>query len=114
MEGKRKIAVLGDMLELGEFSAEAHRKIGEILGDYGCSALFAYGPMSAETAAAAAAAGVFSRHYAEQEALIRDLRAYVAEGDILLVKGSRGMKMERVIQQLLKELAEVFREEEKK
>ena len=64
----------------GGFSAEAHRKIGEILGDYGCSALFAYGPMSAETAAAAAAAGVFSRHYPEQEALIRDLQGYVAEG----------------------------------
>ena len=114
MEGKRKIAVLGDMLELGEFSAEAHRKIGEILGDYGCSALFAYGPMSAETAAAAAAAGVFSRHYPEQEALIRDLQGYVAEGDILLVKGSRGMKMENVIKQLLKEFGEIVREEEKK
>ncbi|HHU82776.1 MAG TPA: UDP-N-acetylmuramoyl-tripeptide--D-alanyl-D-alanine ligase [Firmicutes bacterium] len=119
MEGKRKIAILGDMLELGEFSAGAHRKIGEILGDYGCSALFAYGPKSAETAAAAAAAGVFSRHYPEQEALIRDLQAYVAKGDILLVKGSRGMKMEKVIKELLEQLVcararESFREEEKR
>jgi UDP-N-acetylmuramoyl-tripeptide--D-alanyl-D-alanine ligase len=119
MEGRRRIAVLGDMLELGEFSAEAHRKIGEILGDYGCAALFAYGPRSAETAAAATAAGVFSCHYLEQEALVRDLQAYVTEGDILLVKGSRGMQMENIIKQLLKELAraharESFREEKTK
>lgn len=111
MKGRRKIAVLGDMLELGEISAEAHRKTGEILGDYGCSALFAYGPLSAATAAAAAAAGIFNRHYTKQEALVRDLRAYVCRGDILLIKGSRGMKMERVIKQLLEPM---FREEQTK
>lgn len=99
----RKIAVLGDMLELGEISGQAHRETGNMVADYGCTALFAYGPRSEETVAAAAEAGVFSRHYADKKRLIRDLKNYLAPGDHVLVKGSRGMKMEEIVEELLGE-----------
>ncbi|NLM37017.1 MAG: UDP-N-acetylmuramoyl-tripeptide--D-alanyl-D-alanine ligase, partial [Firmicutes bacterium] len=53
----RKIAVLGDMLELGPLAREAHQQIGELTAAYGCVALFAYGPLSAATVEGAAQKG---------------------------------------------------------
>lgn len=102
----RKIAVLGDMLELGEISGRAHRETGRMVADYGCAALFAYGPRSEETVAAAAEAGVISRHYTDKNLLIRDLKNYLTPGDNVLVKGSRGMKMEEIVRELLREETE--------
>jgi|SRR5690554_2621738 len=102
MDG-RKIAVLGDMLELGEISTGAHRETGGMVADYGCTALFAYGSRSAQTAAAAAEAGVFTRHYTDKNILIRDLKKYLVHGDNVLVKGSRRMKMEEIVRELLEE-----------
>lgn len=101
---KRRIAVFGDMLELGKISKEAHQEIGVALGDYGCCALFALGPESKETVSMAKTKGVRARHYQEKTDLLRDLLAYISTGDAILVKGSRGMKMEEIVSGIMKRL----------
>ncbi len=101
--GGRKIAVLGDMLELGELSGEAHYQIGELVAKYGCAALFAFGPESKETARAAENLGLLARHFLDKAALWTELNAFLIPGDTVLVKGSRGMRMEEIVEKMLAE-----------
>jgi UDP-N-acetylmuramoyl-tripeptide--D-alanyl-D-alanine ligase len=98
--GGRAVAVLGDMLELGAFEAEAHRALGEEAAKAGLAALAAFGPASRATAEAARAAGLDAFHAEELEPLVAWARASVRPGDVLLVKGSRGMKLERLVEAL--------------
>ncbi len=99
-EGK-KIAVLGDMLELGDRSVHEHAKVGVVLSDLGLEYLFTFGQYSNATAAAAKA--LVSRHFEDKAALIRELTEFVKAGDVVLVKGSRGMQMEKVVTALTDE-----------
>jgi len=104
----KKIAVLGDMLELGEGSAAAHRAIGETAARLGLDYLAAFGPQGAETVRAAREQGLDparARSFADKEELtawLADLigRQGLAGEDWLLVKGSRGMRMESVLDTL--------------
>jgi UDP-N-acetylmuramoyl-tripeptide--D-alanyl-D-alanine ligase len=98
----RKIAVLGDMLELGENEAALHEEIGRRLDPEKIHALFAFGPLSEHIVRAASAVypkGT-ARAYREKAELIRDLAAFVRPGDLVLVKGSRGMALEEVVSSL--------------
>jgi UDP-N-acetylmuramoyl-tripeptide--D-alanyl-D-alanine ligase len=97
-KGGRRIAVLGDMLELGAEAAELHRQIGAEAAQR-CDVLILLGAMAGETAAGARQQGmpadrvqIVSSH---AEAADR-LRSLLRPGDRLLVKGSRGMQMEKV------------------
>ncbi len=98
----RRIAVLGDMLELGAASAEQHRAVGTLAGTLGLAALHLYGDFAADAAAGAArgmpaaAIHVHATHAALAAALAPELRA----GDWVLVKGSRGQRMEEVVRLL--------------
>ena len=99
----RKIAVLGGMLELGDFAAQAHYEVGRAAAS-AADALFAYGGNSAEYVRGAKDAGMGeARCFPTHEALTEALRGAVRPQDTLLVKGSRGMKMERVLQLLFDE-----------
>ena len=93
----RKIAVLGDMLELGAAAEEAHRDIGKKVAELGFAALVTYGPQARWMHEEAEAAGC-NAHHAETHAEAADvLRSLLADGDTVLFKGSRGMKMEEII-----------------
>jgi UDP-N-acetylmuramoyl-tripeptide--D-alanyl-D-alanine ligase len=101
--GGRPVAVLGDMLELGAFEGEAHRNLGAEVARAGVALLAAFGPRSRETAAAARAAGLAGTevfHTEDVDELVRFVRARIAPSDVLLVKGSRGMKLERLVEAL--------------
>ena len=101
----RKIAVLGDMLELGAAAEEAHRDIGERVAALGFAALVTYGPQARWMHEAAKAAGCIC-HHAETHAEAADvLRSLLTDGDTVLFKGSRGMRMEQVIAQMTGEEA---------
>lgn len=89
-----KWLALGDMLELGEKADAKHAEIGSILGDYGITALFTYGPLSRS---ASEAATVKARHFEDKQMMSSALREELSAGDLLLVKGSRGMQMEDII-----------------
>jgi UDP-N-acetylmuramoyl-tripeptide--D-alanyl-D-alanine ligase len=90
----KKIAVLGDMLELGPQSAELHTGIGELARSLGISVL-ATGKQAKRIARAA-----HGKFFEEKQQLIDELKSNVQKGDIVLVKGSRGMRLESVVEAL--------------
>jgi UDP-N-acetylmuramoyl-tripeptide--D-alanyl-D-alanine ligase len=94
----RKIAVLGDMLELGDAAVEAHCRVGRQAAEQGVDILIAVGALAKHIAVAASEQGVkttlaFTGHSEAIEAL----RKLVKSGDYILLKGSRGMKMETML-----------------
>lgn len=96
----RKIAVLGDMLELGDMSDALHIDIGRTAAAAGLDFLLCLGPHSAATVDGARAAGMKPetiRHYATHQDLLEALVALVQPGDMVLFKGSRGMALERIV-----------------
>jgi len=101
-EGAQRIAILGDMLELGRFEIEEHRALGREVVAFGADRLLAYGPASLELVEAARAAGLKeARYFAEKEALVRAAREAATGPCVVLVKGSRAMAMEEVVDALL-------------
>lgn len=97
----RRLALLGDMLELGSAEAEGHRRVGEAAAKV-VDALFTVGPRGVQIAAAARAAGApFVRHFDSKEEAARELRALLAPGDVLLVKASHGLHLEAVVEELV-------------
>lgn len=95
---RRAIAVLGDMLELGSYSEEAHRKLGKWLLSLGIDLFIAVGPMMSR-AAEEFSAGSGRAVLAEDSVKAREiLLGLCDEDDTILVKGSRGMNMEKVIE----------------
>jgi UDP-N-acetylmuramoyl-tripeptide--D-alanyl-D-alanine ligase len=105
----RKIAVLGDMLELGDREREFHREAGETVHRLGWDVLVAVGPLAAEMAAGAAAAGMDRESifvFPDSSSAAGRIAGLVREGDLVPVKGSRGMTMEKIIERLKAEIKE--------
>lgn len=97
----RCIAVLGDMFELGAAAEEGHRQVGEAAGRL-ADELVAVGDLALHIAAAG---GKAARHCAGKPEAIDELKRIVRAGDTVLVKGSRGMAMEEIVQALENHLA---------
>lgn len=93
----KKVAVLADMLELGEISADAHTFIGEKCCEVKLDLLFTYGQSSEYIHKKALSMGVESYHFTSKEELAKKLSANLFQGDIVLFKASRGMKLEEII-----------------
>ncbi|WP_429368321.1 UDP-N-acetylmuramoyl-tripeptide--D-alanyl-D-alanine ligase [Paenibacillus sp. DS2015] len=103
MKGYRtKIAVLGDMLELGLQEQEFHAEIGRYLTADKVNLLYTYGPLSRNTAEAAKVHLPESSIHAfeDKQELIRHLKDHLQPRDIILMKASRGMKLEEVVDAL--------------
>ncbi len=96
----RAVAVLGDMLELGESEESAHRDLGSSARDSGLAVAAFFGPRSSLTFKEFLSSSS-SAHFTEIEPLLAWLRPRLHAGDVLLVKGSRGMKLERVVDALV-------------
>jgi UDP-N-acetylmuramoyl-tripeptide--D-alanyl-D-alanine ligase len=96
----RRIAVLADMLELGEASEEAHAQVGRELADYGIALALCTGPFSRLTVQEARKNGLEAHWFASKDELAERLRAELAAGVIVLVKASRGMALETVVNSL--------------
>ena len=93
----RRIAVLGDMAELGRHGPAAHTEIGERAAQTGVGHLFAVGQMALIMGRAARAAGLQAVHeFSEVEAAAGALRDFVRPGDVVLLKASRSTRLERV------------------
>ncbi len=90
----KRVLVMGDMLEMGAGEKEGHADIGRYARAAGIEHLFAYGPLSAS---AVEAFGQGGQHFTEHEALIEALEPLLSTEVSVLVKGSRGMRMERVV-----------------
>ncbi len=100
----RKILILGDMLELGRFSGEEHGRIGLAVSDFGFDYLFTCGKEA--EALQAAACTPFGKHYGDKRELAADVAGILRPGDAVLVKGSRGMRMEEIITEIEKKITD--------
>ena len=99
----RRIAVLGDMLELGAGEVEEHKAAGRVLAASGLDVLITLGPLAEQMARAAVEAGMNGNSVtalAERSDVIEALEGVVAPGDLVLIKGSRGVKMETIVAEL--------------
>lgn len=108
--GRRSVAVLGDMLELGTRAREGHREVGETAAALGLDYLIAVGELAGHIAAGALDAGFPMERVsrcAAQDRAVEILEGLLQEGDVVLVKGSRGMRMERFVQYLLNRSGEL-------
>ena len=93
----RKIALLGDMLELGDASESGHRATGEWAADAGVSLLIAYGPNSAAMAEAAKKRGIATVHCQTAAEVLQYLQQSVRPGDAVLAKASHAMKLDEIL-----------------
>jgi UDP-N-acetylmuramoyl-tripeptide--D-alanyl-D-alanine ligase len=91
----KKIAVLADMLELGTKAVQEHQKVGKAVTATGVTHLLTFGTLSKDTCDAASTS--FKQHYELKNVLAEQLAQLLAPGDVVLIKGSRGMKMEEVV-----------------
>ena len=94
---KRRFALLGDMLELGELSREAHEELGRLAAESGLYCLITYGEQAKRTAVVAAAKGVETLHADSYREAADALLSRVQPGDAVLVKASHGMALEKVL-----------------
>ena len=91
----RRVAVLGDMFELGTDEKELHRKVGEHASAAGVDELITIGDLAENIAE-----GGGGRHFASKEAFIEVIGDYIRPGDLVLVKASRGMHLEEIVDEL--------------
>ena len=111
-EGGRKFAVLGDMLELGNFTEEGHRLVGEKVVESGINKLIAVGEKARDIARGAEAAGMGQDnifHFPDADGARVFVQERIGEGDLILIKGSQGMRMEKIVKEIM---AEPLRAEE--
>lgn len=101
---RRKVAVLGDMLELGKFTEEEHRRVGRLVFDNNIDLLFLAGPRSKLVAQEAMLRGFnpdnifeFSSSEEAGEAILEKIK----EGDLIMVKGSQSMRMEKAVEKIM-------------
>jgi UDP-N-acetylmuramoyl-tripeptide--D-alanyl-D-alanine ligase len=109
LPARRKVAVLGDMLELGERAPEFHRQAGKKAAESGWDILVTVGPLArhmAEGARAVGMAGDRILSFSATEEAAAALASIIEDGDLVLVKGSRGVRTDRLVEKLKAEFKE--------
>jgi UDP-N-acetylmuramoyl-tripeptide--D-alanyl-D-alanine ligase len=97
--GGRRVAVLGDMMELGPDEARFHREVGELVAELGIDFLVAVGPRAADYVVGAA--GVSAVRFADSRDAANGIVGVLVPGDTVLVKASRSVALERVCEVLV-------------
>ena len=98
----RRVAILGDMFELGDAAPSLHEAVGRYAASLGIERILCVGKQSARMYSGANSVSSDSAQYFEtQEELLHALPALVQRGDVILVKASRGMALEHTVHQLL-------------
>jgi UDP-N-acetylmuramoyl-tripeptide--D-alanyl-D-alanine ligase len=101
---KRRIVVAGEMLELGDNAHAIHRQTGETIAAMGIDMLIGVRGLADDLVRGAETQGQSNVHFAaDSDAAAEILTAEIREGDVVLVKGSRGVRTEKVVEKLLKE-----------
>jgi UDP-N-acetylmuramoyl-tripeptide--D-alanyl-D-alanine ligase len=97
----RRVLVLGDMLELGDFSAELHHGVGRLAAEAGLDLVVLVGELSRATAAGALEGGLAPDrvlHFDDTDQVVQAVPQLLREGDVVLVKGSRRLGLDRVVE----------------
>ena len=101
----RRVAVLGDMLELGVCTQAEHYRVGRIAAEK-AELLLAFGHNSGRVISGAITGGMAeakAKAYENRDEMVTAMKRMIKPGDVILVKGSRGMRMELILDQFLKE-----------
>ncbi len=96
----QRIFVFGDMFELGDSSIDQHKAVGEKCNEAALSAVYTVGTETIATNGAILDAA-YNEHFDNKDALVDTLKDNIQDGDKVLVKGSRGMQMETIVEALL-------------
>ena len=96
-DANRRVAILGDMFELGTDEKELHRKVGQHAAAAGVDELITIGELAENIAE-----GGGGRHFKDKEAFIEVIGEHIRSGDLVLVKASRGMHLEEIVEELRK------------
>lgn len=100
LPAKRRCAFVGDMLELGEISQQAHQEVAEFAKNAQVELLFCYGKQSEQTAQKAKQLGIKQVIWnCDANTMAKALKKYLQPEDLLLVKASRGMKLEEILKE---------------
>ncbi len=102
---KRKIAVIGDMLELGDFSKNEHRKIGDFAGSF-VDYIFVIGKWGEDIKKGAINAGIDGKKvfvFEKSEDVAQMIGDFIEEEDVILIKGSQGVRTEKVVLVLMRD-----------
>ncbi len=102
LPGNRRIAVLGDMKELGVLSIQSHREIGKKASKI-CDILITVGDLADEMKESALDSGMNIgdvSNYKSNEEAVKKLKSIINSGDLILIKGSRSMKMEEIVKEI--------------
>lgn len=103
---ERKVAILGDMLELGDYTEEAHQKIGAQVANLKCDVLVAVGNFAEAFKTGAEKAGLVKENifiFKDSNLAQNKISDIIKRHDLVLVKGSQGARMERVVKALMKD-----------
>ncbi|HEV8377119.1 MAG TPA: UDP-N-acetylmuramoyl-tripeptide--D-alanyl-D-alanine ligase [Candidatus Polarisedimenticolia bacterium] len=99
LQAQRRIVASGDMLELGDAAPAAHRALGEQVARSSIALFVTVGPLSKHAAESARSSGMESvRHFEDSSSAATFLAGALQPGDLVLVKGSRGMALERIVE----------------
>ncbi|MCK4539623.1 hypothetical protein KAU09_00535 [Candidatus Parcubacteria bacterium] len=102
----RKIAVLGDMLELGRYSEDGHKEVGRYLFETGVDKLILAGERSRDIGRGATEAGMLRDdifHFSKSDDAKMFVQDRLRAGDLVLIKGSQGMRMEKIVKEIMAE-----------
>jgi len=94
----KAVFVMGDMLELGGESARLHRDVGTLVGKVGIEVMLCVGDGAQAACVAAEQGGVDATHFGDWNQALMRLIEIAKPGDVVLVKGSRGMRLERLVE----------------
>ena len=94
---KKKIAVLGDMLELGKYSQELHEKVGEEIIKSNIDLLITVGEEAKNIANIAQKSGIATMQFNKNEEAISQLKQEMGEGECILVKASNSMHFDEIV-----------------
>ncbi|MFP4141225.1 MAG: UDP-N-acetylmuramoyl-tripeptide--D-alanyl-D-alanine ligase [Phycisphaerae bacterium] len=97
----RRILIAGDMLELGPDAADLHHQTGRELGETGLELIVGVGELGQLIAEGAAGAGATAEAMVDMDEALQRVPEMIGAGDVVLVKGSRGMRMERLVDHLV-------------
>ena len=101
----RRIAVLGDMKELGSYSRKAHLECGKAAAENGIDVLLAYGPEAKVYLEGAEGVIPTALHFDDKQELVLKLCSMLQDGDAILFKASRAMKLEEAIESVYEVIA---------
>lgn len=105
LDGRRHVAILGEMLELGSAELRYHRELGSAAADLGFDLVVGVGGLTTELVAAAAEGGAETLWFEDSRSASAGAPGLIRSGDVVLVKGSRGSALEHVVGALRREEA---------